>query len=121
MSCLFISLGRLVGHDPTALREMICEFMQQNPSILAGETVETVVGWTYGVPVNEYIREMRSTSTWGSALEIKSFCEIFGARVIVHNIADNNKIIEFLPTTWRGATMYISWNGTHYEPIRLEN
>jgi hypothetical protein len=34
----------------------------------------------------EYLKEMSKTSTWGSAVEIKAFCELFDMNVLIHPI-----------------------------------
>jgi hypothetical protein len=70
---------------------------------------------------------MRSPSTWGGAIEIQAACNIWNARIVVHDIRSCQKpTIEFLPvsndtinaTKSPDKTFTLEWSGGHYEPIR---
>jgi hypothetical protein len=74
-----------------------------------------------------YISNMRKSSTWGGAIEIQCACNIWNARIIVHdirncNINSNSKNIEFLPLRSNMDSMipplefHLEWSGGHYEP-----
>ena len=76
---------------------------------------------------DHYIVAMRGPSTWGGASEIQAACNIWNARIIVHNIRcwsqsqphHDHKTIEFLPisTTPPNNTFDLEWSGGHYEPM----
>lgn len=68
----------------------------------------------------KYIASMRQSSTWGGAIEIQAACNIWNLRIIVKNIRNKSTSnIEFIPSHKNPIkTIYISWNGGHYEPIR---
>jgi hypothetical protein len=122
MSCLFNSIGQLVGEDPTRLRHLICDYLGTHPGIWEGESIDTVVRWTSDMKLADYVAGMRSTSTWGGALEIRAYTEITGYGVVVHNLMDG-KTIEFVPSRRNAGhrrTLHISWNGCHYEPLRMD-
>jgi len=129
MSCLFDSLSRFVGDDSFTLRQKICDYLATNPMLFGDVTAASAMEWD-GVPANDYIQRMRSTSTWGGAIEIKAFCNLYNMNVIVENIRDNrrndNNTIDFTPEPEdgngndnscgrRGAR--ITWSGGHYEPV----
>jgi len=122
MSCLFNSIGQLVGEDPTRLRHDICDYLGSHPGLWEGQSIETIVGWTSDMKLADYVAAMRSTSTWGGALEIRCFTEMTGYRVVVHNLMDG-KTIEFVPSgrsMGHRRTLHISWTGNHYEGLQME-
>ena len=60
---------------------------------------------------------------WGSAFEIAAFVRLFNIKVIVRNIRDNRKTMEFINPRRRqfqniDQIIYLTWNGYHYEPER---
>ena len=67
-----------------------------------------------------YIEEMRNSSTWGTAIEIQAACNIWRTAIIVINIRDNPSTkIKFLPVKNAAqSSVSVSWSGNHYEPIR---
>jgi hypothetical protein len=130
MSCLFNSLGRIVGVDPTQVRHDICEYMSTNPSFYDdGTRAETVVEWTTGGTIDTYVRDMRKASTWGSALEIRSFCDMTGIPVYVYDMRSSPpQRISFVPvhghnhdhdqaSTTAPEPIHLWYNGFHYEPL----
>lgn len=67
MSCLFQSLGQLVGEDPTKLRQDICDFIARNENLMEGIDAAKIVEWESQQSLDDYVRGMRATSTWGGA------------------------------------------------------
>lgn len=117
MSCLFDSLSKnLDTHTSSTLREIICDYLDTNPFLIDNITAEKIIYYESKLTLEEYIRKMRCSSTWGGGIEIKSFCNIFKINVNVINIRDSFKIIEFLSN--ESCIKYlieISWSGNHYE------
>jgi len=77
-----------------------------------------------------YISSMRNSSTWGGAIEIQCACNIWNARIIVHDMRfgnrnNNGKRIEFLPlradananmdSIIPSLEIELEWSGGHYE------
>jgi len=121
MSCLFNSLSSFIQNvNSTQLREMICDFLDTNPLLLDDDN-ETRASELLGgeQELRTHISQMRRPQTWGSAMEIKAFCDLFSAVVKV-KVLSTGKWIEFLPRVQQQepATFHISWNGGHYEPLR---
>lgn len=118
MSCLFESLSYYVnGVDSGRLRHVMCEFLSTNPSMFDNISVDDITKLESNMPIDQYIENMRKTSTWGGALEIKTFCEIFNIGVDVKSLP-NNKLIEFVPSSGNPiGKILITWNGGHFEPI----
>lgn len=119
MSCLFQSLGRLIHRDPRLLRQQICDFLTSNPSLLPdGTRAAEIMKWESEKEAETYIREMRSTSVWGGAIEIKAFCECFRYNVHVLDVTQRPaQTIRFYCDNSIERTITIRWSGNHYEPV----
>ena len=129
MSCLFNSMSHFIKEDggPHTIRQRICDYLQNNLPILDGMETRDIL--QLEAPSYEhYISNMRKSSTWGGAIEIQCACNIWNARIIVHDIRShhsnnkNNKI-EFLPLRAVHSTLIkldfeLEWSGGHYEPCR---
>jgi hypothetical protein len=135
MSCLFHSLSAFIqGTDATSLRHILADYLEKNPVLYDNEKISDIVQWEDGRPtLEQYVAKMRLQSTWGGAIEIKAFCDLFRASVSVLVLRDG-KTVEFKPSpsgtsALTGATaptrastseplqFVISWNGFHYEPV----
>ena len=99
MSCLFISLGKLLKVDSTKLRQQICDFIVSNPNATWNGTkihqwIEWVAGDEYKT-IDRYIKEMRNLNRWGGAPEIAICCLIYNISVEVINYRDQNGNVMF--------------------------
>ena len=114
MSCLFNSFSAVLETKtcPNALRQQVCDFIQaKSETLLEGISSDVLLG----KPLEQYVRQMRSTSTWGGGIEIKAVCELHGVNVRVR--CANNKEIEFCPTTVPvKQCVVLNWTGSHYTP-----
>jgi hypothetical protein len=119
MSCLFNSLSYFINEDSFKIRQKICDYLQENKPIIDGiETCEILKFESNNT--NTYVTNMRSTSTWGGAIEIQAACNIWNLQINVSNYRDrNNRIIQFIPLKINyEKTINIYWTGGHYEPIK---
>lgn len=132
MSCLFNSMSHFIKEDegPNGIRQRICDYLEKDLPILEG--METCDVLQLDAPTaTHYISKMRKPSTWGGAIEIQCACNIWNARIIVHDIRmrnknnnnNNNNKIEFLPLKSENALPHslefnLEWSGGHYEPLR---
>lgn len=112
MSCLFNSLSYFVNADGRRLRNIICNYLETDPILFDVMNVSNIISPEI---VNEYVESMRCENTFGGALEIKSFCQLFKLNVLVKSFP-NNKNIEFVENE-NNNWIYISWTGNHFEPI----
>jgi hypothetical protein len=124
MSCLFNSFSHfkhIVKNDSSeVIRSKICDYLESNPQVLEDIKAEQIVDWESNMKLEDYVRRMRSTSTWGGANEIFCFCKIYNVNVEVINIRDgkiDNNVIQF-KNTESNETIKITWSGGHYEPVR---
>jgi hypothetical protein len=122
MSCLFNSLSHFIPQtDPHAIRQRICDYLQANSPIIDGMDTHEVLQLDSSKSSEQYIGAMRASSTWGGAIEIQAACNIWNARILVHDIRmgrGHGQTIEFLPvaTITPDRTFELEWSGGHYEP-----
>jgi hypothetical protein len=120
MSCLFQSLSAFIEDtDASKLRHIIADYLEKNPILYDNEKIGDIVSWEHGNPtLEQYVARMRMPSTWGGAIEIKAFCDMFQIGVHVLVLRDR-KTIEFQPSNMTAKDHFtITWNGAHYEPQR---
>ena len=131
MSCLFNSLSHFIAPqtDPQAIRARICDYLQANSPIIDGMSTHDVLQLDSSSSSDQYIGAMRTLTTWGGAIEIQAACNIWNARIVVHDIRSGHRhgpgqghgqTIEFLPVSTNAAdkTFELEWSGGHYEPVR---
>ena len=123
MSCLFNSLSHFIPQtDPQAIRARICDYLQANSPIIDGMSTHDVLQLDSSNSSDQYIGAMRTLTTWGGAIEIQAACNIWNARIVVHDVRQDHgqKSIDFLPVSTVAAdkTFELEWSGGHYEPRR---
>lgn len=114
MSCLFDSLSHFIEGTSDEIRNIICNYLEENKPIIDGIDTKFILS----LDNDNYINNMRHSSTWGGAVEIQAACNIWKTRIIVINKRTNkNTYIEFLPVNNSYKyTINLEWNGSHYEP-----
>ena len=115
MSCLFRSIGYFLNKNENDVREIICMYLENNDPIINGVNTKDILK----IEHKNYIENMKKSSTQGGGIEIQCACNIWNLKIIVKNIRDNTKDIEFLPLNENNIDkiIKISWNGGHYEPL----
>ena len=119
MSCLFNSLSHFLKNvNSSQLRQIICKYLKTNPKILDDIPASEITTWENSTNLQDYIKKMSLTSTWGGAIEIKCFCELFKVDVKVKH---KNRIISFTPNdkSISKGIATILYTGNHYEPERI--
>jgi hypothetical protein len=116
MSCLFQSLSSHFREpiSASAIRAAICNFLKTNPVLF--DNLRVADALPEGTSLDVYVNTMRLDETWGGAIEIKAFCELFGVPVhVLHTM--NGRVIEFAPSSGRrSGVVHLNFNGGHYEP-----
>lgn len=121
MSCLFNSIGSLLELDPARLRQNVCDYLSSNPEIFDdGTKAKDVVKWLTKQSLESYVKEMRSTQTWGGAHEIRIMCDLLKCKINVYDTrSEPNKVITFNPQRLRAIKeLDIRWNGCHFSPVK---
>ena len=121
MSCLFDSLSSFTpGLTSQSLRDNICDFLEENPTINGLTAQEIVQKSNRNNSLLEYVAQMRKPTTWGGAVEIKAFCDLRNTPVTV--IAEKSgRRIEFIPESTKHPVVFITWNGNHFTPGYAKN
>lgn len=127
MSCLFDSLSRYIQNiNASELRQMIVDYLAKDPLIFddlkeKGHLSE-ILQFENNQPLSlpQYIHHMSNPNAWGGAIEIRAFCEMFKARVMIKVYSDR-RLIEFVPNTCAPtATFFLGYTGNHYEAISVK-
>lgn len=118
MSCLFNSLSHFVSEDSFTIRQRICDYLTTNPVLFAEIPANLVIEWETGCNLSDYVARMRSTSTWGGAVEIRCFVNMYKINVEVVNIRDSSGKSIIFTNESSPQSLRISWSGGHFEPIR---
>lgn len=117
MSCLFDTLSIHVGLTSQELRDNICNYLKDNPKMFDEVTAENYVNWNdegYG-DLQAYISRMRSSGSWGGAIEIKAFCNMYNKHINVHDVRGRGNVINFVDDERSNRQLLnINWNGGHY-------
>lgn len=100
---------------------MIVDYLEQNPVVMQGNGPDSlrVSDILENEHIHRYTQVMRHPSTWGGAIEIMAFTNIFQVQVNVR-VLRMQRDIEFLPTVTDQTEfpcLRISWTGNHFEPI----
>lgn len=119
MSCLFRSLASFIDNiSETELRKMIADYLQTDPFIFNNpdQRLSDILKID-NIHLHDYVELMRKEHTWGGAIEIKAFCDMFQSKVVVH-IQSSKKTVEFYPhNEIIRCEFFIHWDGGHYEPV----
>ena len=120
MSCLFDSLSYFINEESFKIRQIICDYLQENKPIIEGIETSEVLKFENNDSTN-YIENMRLISTCGGGIEIQCACNIWNIQINIANYRENNnKTMEFFPLYGNSKKIInILWNGGHYEPIKI--
>ena len=112
MSCLFDSLSKYIVKNSSELRIQICDYIEQNPNMIDNIKVDKVIQWEKNISLPLYVQNMRQNYTWGGAIEVKAFCNLYNIQVNIHLY--NDKQISFYPSGEINLIININWTGTHF-------
>ena len=116
MSCLFVSIGYFLNLSHKDVRNSICNYLENNGKLINDVDTKTLLK----IENSNYISKMKKEKTWGGGIEIQCACNIWNLKIIVLNIRDNTKNIEFIPINNKiNKIIKITWNGNHYEPVKI--
>lgn len=118
MSCLYRALSYFHQQYSTEqMRDTLCRYLSSNPDLSTGPA-DRVVEWETGQSLPQYIRKMRLPSSWGGAIEIKAYADLFQKNIKVYSMP-NRMSIDFMTKSNPDQANWIaiSWTGSHYEPI----
>lgn len=136
MSCLFNSLSYFCNYDTNNVRKIICEYMRKDPFLSSNMRVSKTIEYLENKSLEDYLQQMKMSSTWGGAPEIKAFVNLTKTPIFVRNISTNkSNYIKFeydlskteekenntkiMPVkNLYNKRIEINWNGYHYESVK---
>ena len=68
MSCLFNSLSYFIDANADEIRQVICNYLKENKPLIDGLDTHFILS----LDNDNYINNMRHSSTWGGAIEIQA-------------------------------------------------
>ena len=89
----------------------MCDYLQNNPTLFDEIKASDWIFWENNTNLHNYVNNMRHPYTWGGAIEIKCFCNIYTVQVNVHF---QNKIISFYPNNTPTKIININYTGNHF-------
>jgi hypothetical protein len=110
--------------------------MRKDPFLSSNMRVSKTIEYLENKSLEDYLQQMKMSSTWGGAPEIKAFVNLTKTPIFVRNISTNkSNYIKFeydlskteekenntkiMPVkNLYNKRIEISWNGYHYEPIK---
>ena len=131
MSCLFNSIHSLLSEEfqfsnLANLRSFMIYYIKENLNKKMNDGL-TIQNWIENasiekfnqIDVERYLHSMSNHSTWGGGPEIAILSHILKIHIFV---VQNNKIIsKFENCDDPFKILYINFNGSHYEPLKVVN
>ena len=117
MSCYFDSVSSFIHINPFSFRQMICDYLENNYSVMEGMNTHTLLDSID----KQYILKMRNPQTWAGGIEISATCNLFALKIIVYSFQNGkHNNYEFIPIYKRyRKIIYLNYNGEHYTPHSL--
>ena len=111
-SCLFSSVGYLLDHKNFSETTTL-QYRQLLSNHLESITIDEA---TLGMPKKEYIENIQNPSTWGGAIELKLFSDMFQIEIASIDV-QSNRIDIFGQDKNYPQRIYVLYNGVHYDPL----
>lgn len=122
MSCLFQSIGELIGKTHQNTRKEICDYMQSHlEHEHQGMRLKDWIRWQlHSTNPHQYIQQMRQPSVWGGAMELAIATKVYQSDIIVIN-GYGKQVAEFLWKEQHTARtrLILQWTGVHYEGLQV--
>ena len=111
-SCLFSSIGYLIDNkgfnDTTKL-----QYRQLLVNYLESTNLEQGV---LEIPKPDYLENIQNPSTWGGAIELKLFSDMFQVEIASIDV-QSNRVDIFGQDKNYPQRIYVLYNGVHYDPL----
>ena len=111
-SCLFSSIGYLIDNKNFSETTRL-QYRQLLANYLEGITIDAV---TLGMSKEEYIESIQNPSTWGGAIELKLFSDMFQIEIASIDV-QSNRVDIFGQDKNYPQRIYVLYNGVHYDPL----
>lgn len=111
-SCLFSSVGYLLDHNNFSETTKL-QYRQLLSNHLESITIEEA---TLGMSKDNYIEHIQNPSTWGGAIELKLFSDMFQIEIASIDV-QSNRVDIFGQDKKYPQRIYVVYNGVHYDPL----
>ena len=110
-SCLFSSIGYLLDdkfdeNSKLKYRQLLINYLENANIDIA----------TLGTSKEDYINQMININTWGGAIELKLFSELFQTEIVSFDIQFNRADIFGQDKNYIHR-IFVLYNGVHYDPL----
>lgn len=111
-SCLFSSIGYLLDNDQFSettklqYRQILATYIQDN----------TFDAGLFEIPKEDYVQNIINPSTWGGAIELKIFSDIYQIEIASIDVMTNRVDIFGQGKEYKNR-IYVLYNGVHYDPL----
>ncbi len=111
-SCLFSSIGYLLDNDQFSettklqYRQILATYIQDN-IFEAG---------LFEISKEDYVQNIVNPSTWGGAIELKIFSDIYQIEIASIDVMTNRVDIFGQDKNYKNR-IYVLYNGVHYDPL----
>jgi hypothetical protein len=114
MSCLFEALAPRVNMTHTSLRKLLIAYIGTNPTLMDDLSTSEIIELSGGGTILDYITFMESTYSWGGAIEIKAFADLFRFNVIIKVLYTGKEFI--VKSKFDSVkTITLTYTGNHFE------
>ena len=90
--------------------------MQNNPILFDGIKASDWIFWENNTILHNYVNNMRHPHTWGGAIELKLFSELFQTEIVSFDIQFNRADIFGQDKNYIHR-IFVLYNGIHYDPL----
>ena len=115
-SCLFSSIAYLLNKDNFNENSSLMYRLMIVDHINSTDIGEDMLGMSK----TEYIEKISQTSTWGGAIELKFFSEIFNVQIASIDV-QSGRLDVFGEMEDYEKRIYMLYNGIHYDPLVMNN
>ena len=111
-SCLFSSIGYLVDtknfSETTSMqyRQLLVNYLDET----------TIPDGILELPKEEYIKSIQNPNTWGGAIELKLFSDLYQVEIASVDV-QSNRVDIFGQDKNYPQRIYVIYNGVHYDPL----
>ena len=112
-NCLFRTLSVFAFDDENKWRkvkEMLGDFLSNDPELLGTAFPNK--------SVQEFVNNYRKDGYWGGYIELTAFALLYNVKLVVHMSQTKNKIVVGGENDIDASVHHLSFEGSHYEPLR---
>jgi len=111
-SCLFSSIGYLIDNKNFNETTKI-QYRQLLVKYLEDTEIDNSI---FEIPKQEYIKNIQNPSTWGGAIELKLFSDMFQVEIASIDV-QSNRVDIFGQDKNYPQRIFLLYNGVHYDPL----